>query len=93
MFIRFFTRLLVAAYLTDTGLLLMASPWTNWLRQNFFAAMWPWVGAMMATTPAQVGVVIVGLMTTLAGLAELLQVLVRRHADRVAESGGGPSPR
>ena len=31
------TRLLVAVYLIETGLLLMVSPWTEWWRTNYFA--------------------------------------------------------
>ena len=47
--IRFMTRLLVAIYLIEAGLLLVAAPWTVWWQQNFFADVAPWLRPFMAT--------------------------------------------
>ncbi|HVT48611.1 MAG TPA: hypothetical protein VHD57_12530 [Vicinamibacterales bacterium] len=68
--IRFFTRLLLAAYFFEAGLLLIVAPWTLWWWRNVFAFVWPWVGAVMAYQAVRVAVSAVGVIVALAGIAE-----------------------
>jgi hypothetical protein len=76
--IRFITRLLVGIYFVEAGLLLAAAPWTVWWRRNYFAALHPWVSNAMATGTVQTLVVTAGVLTVIAGMADLRVALTRR---------------
>jgi hypothetical protein len=76
--IRLITRLLVAAYLIEAGLLLALAPWTALWDQNFFARTLPWLGAWMASGFVRGGVTGIGLVTTVAGLRDLAGSFVGR---------------
>jgi hypothetical protein len=85
--IRFVTRLLVAAYLIEAGLLLILAPWTSFWDRNLFAAMVPWIGEWMASRFVRGGVSGVGLVTMVAGLRDLTVVILTRHtAARAGDS-------
>jgi hypothetical protein len=68
----------IAVYLIEAGLILTIAPWTVWWQRNYFADVWPVVGAAMAVPAARWLVVGIGVLTTLAGMSELRQAIVRR---------------
>lgn len=78
--------MLVAAYLLEAGLLLTVSPWTSWWQQNFFAARWPWLDAIMMFNAARVAVSAAGLVTAFAGITELRDVWVRHLRRRGSQT-------
>ena len=78
------TRLLVALYLIETGLLLVVAPWTTWWRRNYFADVVPVIRAFLATDAAVIVVVAAGAITTIAGVSDLHGLLFRRWRSRVA---------
>ena len=82
------TRLLVAIYLIEAGLLLVAAPWTVWWQQNFFADVAPWLRPFMATMVVRGGVVLAGIVTAVAGISDLRDVIFRRIARRVPSEPG-----
>ena len=84
--IRFITRLLVAIYLIEAGLLLVVAPWTLWWWQNFFADV-AGLRPIMASGVVRGAVVLAGLVTTLAGVSDLRDVIFGRLAGRVSSEG------
>jgi hypothetical protein len=85
------TRLLVAIYLIEAGLLLIAAPWTEWWQYNFFADQAPWLRPLMATIVVRGGVVLAGVVTTVAGISDLRDAIFGRIARRLpSESGQTP---
>jgi hypothetical protein len=76
--IHFVTRLLIAAYLIEAGLLLVLTPWTAFWDRNVFAQTIPSLGDWMASGFARGGVAGVGLVTTVAGLRDLAATLLGR---------------
>jgi hypothetical protein len=80
------SRLLLAAYFVEAGLLLVISPWTSWFRRNFFAARFPWLQAYLSLNAVQMLVIIAGLVTAAAGIFELRQLFTQRS------SGPVPTP-
>jgi hypothetical protein len=69
--IGFATRLLFAAYFLEAGLILVVAPWSAFWDRNFFAAAFPMVDAVLSSPYARGAVSGVGLITGLAGIAEL----------------------
>lgn len=76
--IRFVSRLLVAAYLVEAGLLLVLAPWTTLWERNFFAAAVPALGDWMANEFVRGGVTGVGVVTAIAGLRDLTGAFLAR---------------
>ena len=74
------TRLLIAAYLIASGVVLTMTPWSPFWLHNYFAQAWPWLGDAMATTAVRGAVTGVGLVTALAGVLDLVSVLIARRA-------------
>jgi hypothetical protein len=85
------TRLLVAVYLIETGLLLMVSPWTEWWRRNYFADIVPAIRWFMLSRSAWVIVVTTGAITMLAGAADLYRLFFRRADRTQATAASGSS--
>jgi hypothetical protein len=77
-FIRFISRLLLAAYLVEAGLLLIMAPWTSLWERNFFAEAVPILGSVMANEFVRGGVTGVGLVTAIAGLRDLTGAVLAR---------------
>jgi hypothetical protein len=77
-FIRFVSRLLVAAYLVEAGLLLVMAPWTALWDRNFFAEAVPALGDLMANQFVRGGVTGVGVVTAVAGLRDLTNAVLAR---------------
>jgi hypothetical protein len=63
--------LLFAAYFLEAGLILIVAPWSAFWDRNFFAAALPALDAVLASPYARGAVSGVGLVTLLAGLAEI----------------------
>ena len=66
------SRLLVAAYLIEAGVLLVLAPWSGLWERNYFAAALPWLGLWMAVTG-------MGLVTARGGLRDLVSAFMLRH--------------
>jgi hypothetical protein len=64
------TRLLIAAYLVEAGVLLVLAPWTALWERNLFAALAPWLSSIMGNPYVRGGVSGIGLVTTAAGLRD-----------------------
>jgi hypothetical protein len=77
---------LVAAYLIETGLLLMVSPWTSWWHRNYFADTIPTIRWFMLSRWAWAFVAAAGALTAIAGLADLYRAFSRRP--QAARSAG-----
>lgn len=81
--IRFFSRLLVAAYLIEAGVLLVLAPWSALWQRNYFAAHVPWLGVWMASPFVKGAVTGVGVITALGGLRDLVSAfMMRQSSDR-----------
>ena len=85
--IRFFTRLLVAAYLIEAGLILTVAPWMMLWDRNYFAAMLPWLRTLMAGDLLRGVVSLIGIVTVIGGLADLRSALSLLFSRPVADSG------
>ena len=72
-------RLLVAAYLIEAGLLLIIAPWTASWQHNYFGALLPALGLVMANAFVRGAVTGVGLVTIAAGLRDLVSTLFARQ--------------
>ena len=77
--IRFFSRLLVAAYLIEAGVLLVLAPWSALWQRNYFAAHLPMLGQWMMSPYAKGAVTGVGLITALGGSATSCPPLCRAN--------------
>lgn len=77
--IRFFSRLIVAAYLIEAGVLLVLAPWSGLWERNYFAFAWPWLGPWMASAYVRGAVTGIGLVTALGGLRDLVSAFMMRH--------------
>jgi hypothetical protein len=82
-------RLLIAAYLVEAGLLLIVAPWTPSWQRNYFGALFPAVGALMANEYVRGAVSGVGLITIAAGLRDLTAAVFARQSH--AEGAQRPS--
>jgi hypothetical protein len=83
------TRLLLAAYFFEAGLVLIVAPWSAFWDRNFFVARIPELAELLGSPVARGAVSGIGLVTTLAGLAEFGGAFQRRstagstaHSDR-----------
>ena len=76
------TRVFIAVYLIEAGLILTAAPWTEWWRRNYFAELLPWLRVLMATPGMRALVVAVGLLTVVVGVTDLWQTLAERFGRR-----------
>jgi hypothetical protein len=74
------TRLLVAAYLVEAGLLLLVAPWTTFWERNLFGNLMPSVGDWMASRFVRGGVSGVGIVTMAAGLRDLAGAIIARSS-------------
>ena len=70
-----------AAYFLEAGLILVIAPWTNFWNMNAFLGGYPSVQELLASPFVRGAVSGVGVITALAGLAELATAIVARHRD------------
>ena len=88
---RFITRLLIAAYLIEAGVLLVVTPWTSFWERNRFADLIPFVGQWMLNPFVRGAVTGVGILTALAGLGDLIALLFFRRARVTAPTTEPPA--
>jgi hypothetical protein len=81
------TRLLFAIYFVETGLLLVIGPWTAWWRQNVVIELVPWIAPVMTSPITRAGVVVLGVVTVLAGLNDFRTLVLGRLARRRRDPG------
>ena len=67
-----------AAYFLEAGFILMVAPWSGFWERNRFAESRPAIEAVLNSPYARGGVTGVGVITALAGLAELGSVITSR---------------
>ena len=82
------TRLLVAVYFIEAGLLLIWAPWTTWWQRNFFAELLPSLRPVMASGAVRGIFVATGVVTAIAGVSELGGAIVARFSSRVPSARG-----
>jgi hypothetical protein len=77
---------LFAAYFLEAGFVLIVAPWSAFWEHNRFAEARPSLEAVLDSPYARGGVTGVGVVTALAGLAELGAVIARQR--RLPPEGG-----
>ena len=77
--IKFFSRLLVAAYLIEAGVLLVLAPWSALWQRNYFGAQFPLLGQWMLSPYVKGAVTGIGLVTALGGLRDLVSAFMLRQ--------------
>lgn len=81
--IRSITRLLIAVYLIEAGLLLVVAPLTGmWWQSNFFVDLVPSLRPLMETTIVRGVVMAAGVVTAFTGVSDLRDVIFGRVAPR-----------
>ncbi|HMC75637.1 MAG TPA: hypothetical protein VKH34_00845 [Vicinamibacterales bacterium] len=83
------SRLLFAAYFLEAGFILVIAPWSQFWEHNRFAETRPALEALLNSPYDRGAVTGVGVITALAGLAELGSVILSRARRRDADP---PSP-
>jgi len=81
------TRLLFAAYFLEAGFILVVAPWSAFWEHNRFAETRPALEALLNSPYARGAVTGVGVITAIAGLAELGSLILSK-----ARRGGGSDP-
>jgi hypothetical protein len=84
-----FSRLLLALYLLEAGLLLVITPWSRFWDRNYCTALWPWLALVMGNAYMKGAVSGVGLISVLAALGELMGLLSRSSDDAASIDGQG----
>jgi len=82
---------LFAAYFLEAGFILAVAPWSTLWEHNRFAQARPALEAFLQSPYARGGVTGIGVITALAGLAELGSLFVSR-ARRGGGRDGGDTP-
>jgi len=75
-----FTRLLLAAYFLEAGLVLIVAPWSSFWEHNFFLTRLPGLARILSSPFVRGGISGIGAITALAGLAELGGLFASRGA-------------
>jgi hypothetical protein len=73
------TRLLFVAYFVEVGLLLILVPWSGMWERNYFAGSVPLLGAVIQNHFVRGAVSGLGVVSLLAGLADLAGLLAWRR--------------
>jgi len=84
------TRLLLAIYLIEAGLVLVVAPWTSFWDRNYFATLAPWLRPWLDQPALRGAVTLVGLVTGVAGVREFSGAVVARARARLGPSAPGP---
>jgi hypothetical protein len=77
-------RLLLVAFFFEVGFVLIVIPWSSFWDRNYFAQMSPALGAFITNYFVRGAVSGVGLINILAGLADLVALVLARSAERPA---------
>jgi hypothetical protein len=78
--ISLFTRVLLAAYFLEAGLVLIVAPWSRFWDRNFFVASLPFLEGLAGNLFVRGAVSGIGGVTALAGFAELAAIFGLRRA-------------
>ena len=78
---------MLAAYFLEAGLVLIVAPWSSFWDRNFFVERLPATAEWLNHPIARGAVSGIGLVTTLAGLAEFGAAFGGRRAQSDASSG------
>jgi len=84
-----FSRLLLALYLLEAGLLLVITPWSRFWDRNYFTALWPWLDLVMSNPFMKGAVSGVGIVSVLAAIGEILALITRSSDDVTSLRGHG----
>ena len=79
-----------AAYFLEAGFILAVAPWSAFWDQNRFAEARPALEAFLNTAYVRGGVTGIGVITALAGFAELGSLITSRSRRRDAGPDGPP---
>lgn len=82
------SRLLLAAYLIEAGLLLIVAPWSAFWDRNYFNEAWPWLRLVATNNFFRGAVSGVGAVCVVASLVELFGVIASWR--RLESWSGGP---
>jgi hypothetical protein len=77
-------RLLIVAFFFEIGFVLIVIPWSAFWDRNYFAQMAPALGAVMTNNFVRGAVSGLGVINVLAGLADLVSLVLARSSDRPA---------
>jgi hypothetical protein len=77
-------RLLLVGFFFEIGFVLIVIPWSAFWDRNYFAQMAPTLGALITNNFFRGAVSGLGLINVLAGLAELVSLVLARSSDRPA---------
>ena len=77
--ISLFTRIALAAYFIEAGLILVVAPWSAFWDRNIFASYVPALEPFLASPFVRGAVTGIGAMTAFAGLAELAGIFTARE--------------
>ena len=77
-------RLLVVAFFFEMGFVLIVIPWSAFWDRNYFAQAAPALGTLVTNNFFRGAVSGLGVINVLAGLADLISLVLARTADRPA---------
>jgi hypothetical protein len=77
-------RLLLIAFFFEVGFVLIVIPWSAFWDRNYFAQLAPALGAVITNDFVRGAVSGLGLINVLAGLADLVALVLARSAERPA---------
>jgi hypothetical protein len=78
---------LLAAYFLEAGLILIIAPWSSFWERNFFAGAIPLLDPLLASPYARGAVSGIGVVTLVAGIAELAAAFSARREVPAAPPG------
>jgi hypothetical protein len=74
-------RLLLIAVFLEVGIVLLVVPWSRFWDRNYFAESMPFVQAIVTNAFVRGAVSGLGLLNLLAGLLELVSLMMARRSD------------
>jgi hypothetical protein len=77
-------RLLLVAFFFEVGFVLVVIPWSAFWDRNYFAQMSPALGTFITNNFVRGAVSGLGLINIVAGLADLVSLVLARSAERPA---------
>ena len=89
----FLRRLLRVAFFIEVGLLLVVLPWSGFWEQNYFAQLWPSVGAFVRNNFVRGAISGLGLVNLFAGVSEIGRMFAVRAPRNVAVAEGADTRR
>jgi hypothetical protein len=79
-------------FFVEVGLLLVVLPWSGFWERNYFAQLWPAVGAFVGNNFVRGAITGLGFVNLFAGIAEIARVFALR-APRDVPIGDGANTR